>query len=426
VVEAYHRLQAPRPETIIQPPAPRPAQPGVVVIDALIALARRLVDHRLADGRRIRVTLPAGLRSGDTVRAGGAELSVTLRGAPDMLVRGDDLWINAQVSPRLLAEGGRIALETPLGRRIVWLTKKAGERRLIRLVGQGLPARGRHLPGTPVPAPRAKDRRGPFRRAHPAPTLHGGLGGLTCRRIKQTRSNAGGSVALLHAAAGATDDPYSETRRRDARGSRPRRRRRLGRSGRRAPPGNHRTPPPPCATPSTAPPSASPSGTYRRRGGEGRAHRPGPRGQPMFIVGQVAHGAAFADARPRPVILFSHGFGGAARMMGWFGVPMARAGYVVVAVDHPGNNGVDKMTVPGAIMPWTRAEDLAAALAAAKADPVIGPHMDMKTRRRLRLLRRRFHQPGRRRRPGRHEPLPGVLQNPPHGRRLRPAEGVSR
>ena len=101
-----------------------------------------------------------------------------------------------------------------------------------------------------------------------------------------------------------------------------------------------------------------------------------PPGHPMFRVGAVSSGAAFADDRRRPVILFSHGFGGTARMMGWFGIPLARAGYVVVAVDHPGNNGADKMTVPGAIMPWDRAQDLRAALDAVKADADIGPHLD--------------------------------------------------
>lgn len=103
----------------------------------------------------------------------------------------------------------------------------------------------------------------------------------------------------------------------------------------------------------------------------------GPPGRPIFLVGAVAQKAAFADDKPRPVILFSHGFGGAARMMGWFGTALARAGYVVIAVDHPGNNGVDKMTIPGAVMPWDRAQDLAAALAAVKADPVVGPHVDL-------------------------------------------------
>jgi predicted dienelactone hydrolase len=104
----------------------------------------------------------------------------------------------------------------------------------------------------------------------------------------------------------------------------------------------------------------------------------GPPGKPQFIVGAAAPDAAFADARKRPVILVSHGFGGTARMMGWFGVPLARAGYVVVAVEHPGNNGLDRMTAPGAMMPWDRPQDLRAALDAAKADPAIGPHMDLR------------------------------------------------
>ncbi len=102
----------------------------------------------------------------------------------------------------------------------------------------------------------------------------------------------------------------------------------------------------------------------------------GPPGNPLFLVGAVAPDAPFADARRRPMVLFSHGFGGTARMMGWFGVALARHGYVVVAVDHPGNNGMDKMTAAGAVLPWDRTEDLRAALKAARADPGIGPHLD--------------------------------------------------
>jgi predicted dienelactone hydrolase len=104
----------------------------------------------------------------------------------------------------------------------------------------------------------------------------------------------------------------------------------------------------------------------------------GPPGKPLFTVGAVAPDAAFADAKPRPVILFSHGFGGTARMMAWFGAPLARAGYIVIAADHPGNNGMDKMTAAGAILWWDRAQDLRAALDAVKADPAIGPHLDPK------------------------------------------------
>ena len=148
VTAAYHRLQhRPDGERIVQRPAPRPASPGELGIGPALALAGGQADHRLADGRTLRLTLPAGLRSGDTVRADSEALRVVVRGEADMLVRGDDLWITVAVAPRTLSEGGRVALETPLGRRIVWVTKKAAERGLVRLQGQGLPARGGHAQG---------------------------------------------------------------------------------------------------------------------------------------------------------------------------------------------------------------------------------------------------------------------------------------
>ncbi|HVY90900.1 MAG TPA: alpha/beta fold hydrolase [Hyphomonadaceae bacterium] len=102
----------------------------------------------------------------------------------------------------------------------------------------------------------------------------------------------------------------------------------------------------------------------------------GPPNAPFFTLGKVAMNGAFADDKKHPVILFSHGFGGSARMMAWFGKPMAEHGYVVIAVDHPGNNGQDKMTVAGAMVWWERAEDLKWALAAALKDSAIGPHLD--------------------------------------------------
>lgn len=105
----------------------------------------------------------------------------------------------------------------------------------------------------------------------------------------------------------------------------------------------------------------------------------GPPGrEPLFDVGSVAPDAAFEPGEDRrPVVLLSHGFGGTARMMGWFGIAMARDGYIVIAVDHPGNNGADKKTVAGAVLWWDRAEDLRAALNAAEGDQTIRPHMDL-------------------------------------------------
>lgn len=101
----------------------------------------------------------------------------------------------------------------------------------------------------------------------------------------------------------------------------------------------------------------------------------GPPSAPLFEEGASAVDAPVAPGR-WPLLLVSHGNGGSARMMGWFGTALARAGYVVAAVDHPGNNGVDPMTDAGSILMWNRADDLAAALAAVLADPALAPHVD--------------------------------------------------
>ncbi len=101
----------------------------------------------------------------------------------------------------------------------------------------------------------------------------------------------------------------------------------------------------------------------------------GPPGTPLFDVGRSAMDAPPAGAR-LPTLLLSHGNGGSARMMGWLGTALARKGYLVIAVDHPGNNGADQMTLHGSMLTWLRADDLRAALAAVQADPVLGPHVD--------------------------------------------------
>ena len=77
------------------------------------------------------------------------------------------------------------------------------------------------------------------------------------------------------------------------------------------------------------------------------------------------------------MILLSHGFGGTARIMAWFGTALARHGYVVIAVDHPGNNGRDPMTVGGAVLSWERPGDFATALDKVKSDPSLGQHLDL-------------------------------------------------
>jgi predicted dienelactone hydrolase len=102
----------------------------------------------------------------------------------------------------------------------------------------------------------------------------------------------------------------------------------------------------------------------------------GPPGGPVFIAGRTAADATFADDARHPLILVSHGFGGTARQMTWLAGTLARAGYVVVGVDHPGSNTIYGVTAEGAYAPWERAGDLRAALDAVLADPKLAAHID--------------------------------------------------
>jgi curved DNA-binding protein len=146
VVEAYRRLSDGSagglpPETGGPPPQP------TLEISPFTALSGGEVSHRTLDGRMLRITLPPGLRSGDKVRAGGCELSIYVRAEGGVLLRGDDLWMTVRVPPGTLRKGGRVTVETPLGRRAIWINRKAAERGLVRLEGQGLPASGRRPRG---------------------------------------------------------------------------------------------------------------------------------------------------------------------------------------------------------------------------------------------------------------------------------------
>lgn len=149
VTDAYRRLQDPLGDRFVHAPVrPRATPDPDLEILPRLALEGGDVDHRMPDGQLIRITLPPGLRSGDKVRAAGAELSVYIRAHDGVLVRGDDLWMTAKVSPGLLKKGGRITVETPLGPRSIWIDRKAAERGLVRVEGEGLPARGRRQAGS--------------------------------------------------------------------------------------------------------------------------------------------------------------------------------------------------------------------------------------------------------------------------------------
>ena len=99
-------------------------------------------------------------------------------------------------------------------------------------------------------------------------------------------------------------------------------------------------------------------------------------GDSIFFEGTAASlGAPFRDGT-FPLILLSHGAGlaGQADAMSWMAVPLAQAGFVVVAPTHPGNTGRNRSAAETMKL-WQRASDLSEALTAIEGDPTVHPHV---------------------------------------------------
>jgi predicted dienelactone hydrolase len=77
-----------------------------------------------------------------------------------------------------------------------------------------------------------------------------------------------------------------------------------------------------------------------------------------------------------PLILISHGSGGSAPMMAWLGTRLAAQGYVVAAVNHPGNNSLEPYTTRGFVEWSERATDLSRVLDAMLADRKFSERID--------------------------------------------------
>lgn len=103
-----------------------------------------------------------------------------------------------------------------------------------------------------------------------------------------------------------------------------------------------------------------------------------PPERPVFIGGYAARNAELSSAQNiYPLIVMSHGTGGAAMQMMWLGRELAAEGYIVAAVDHHGNSAAEEMfDSRGFRMPWERARDISVVLDLLLADPQWGPRID--------------------------------------------------
>jgi predicted dienelactone hydrolase len=103
----------------------------------------------------------------------------------------------------------------------------------------------------------------------------------------------------------------------------------------------------------------------------------GPPDAPLFSAGRAAKDATLAPAFSKfPLIALSHGTGGSALQMAWLGTYLAARGYIVVAVNHPGNNAVTGYTTQGFIEGWERAKDISTVIGDMLADPRFGSKID--------------------------------------------------
>lgn len=96
-----------------------------------------------------------------------------------------------------------------------------------------------------------------------------------------------------------------------------------------------------------------------------------------FIIGTIARDAELNDTSlTYPVVLLSHGTGGAALSLSWLATRLAAEGYVVIGPDHHGNTAMESYHPAGFSAWWERAQDLTFALDTLSADSFLSGRID--------------------------------------------------
>ncbi len=139
--------------TPLAAPKASPEALPVVGITALQAVTGGKTTVQLG-AKRLKITVAAGMRTGDHLRLRGAAsdgadlyLPILIRPVDGLSVLGDDLHMSWAVAPRLIEDGGRVEIDTYAGTRGAWVTPGLTVPVRIRLRDMGLPARGNRPAG---------------------------------------------------------------------------------------------------------------------------------------------------------------------------------------------------------------------------------------------------------------------------------------
>ena len=100
--------------------------------------------------------------------------------------------------------------------------------------------------------------------------------------------------------------------------------------------------------------------------------------KPLFISGRAAREAKVLPGKKRyPLIILSHGGGGAALQMMWLSEYLASRGFIVAAANHHGATAAeDQYTAQGFILWWERSRDLTVMIDKMLADEKFGKLID--------------------------------------------------
>lgn len=98
----------------------------------------------------------------------------------------------------------------------------------------------------------------------------------------------------------------------------------------------------------------------------------------IFDAGKNAPDAPFTPEPARlPLVVLSHGTGGAAPGLAWLAQTLASRGYIVAGVNHHGNTGAEPgYRLEGFVAWWERPRDLSVLIDRLLADPRFGPRID--------------------------------------------------
>lgn len=149
VIAAWRMIQTQQPaRPALAAPLKRPAPPPIVGLTPMQAVAGGRIEMTLGP-RRLKLTVPPGLRTGEHLRLrkatpDGSDLYLPVRIRPEDGVSafGDDLFMDWPCAERLFEDGGRVEIETWAGPRSAWMVGGVASPYRIRLRGLGLPARG--------------------------------------------------------------------------------------------------------------------------------------------------------------------------------------------------------------------------------------------------------------------------------------------